>query len=339
MAWESRRIEETMKAALAHQLGPSGAESFFALYVRARDKIAADVLPAIPAAQPGLTDHTQAHIENVLDNCYYLLGEPNVDTGILSGVEWYLLCLAVLFHDVGNVYEREGHEKRVAQVYDWVRGGDSGIPVTESMIIVRVCGAHTGKSRDGSRDTIGALPSTMQFAGKFVRPREIAAILRLADELAEGPQRTYSFMHEIRGYPKKSMIHHDYAKITDVAIDRGNERLALTYKFSMKRSGISSADIVAQIKKLLKYTFDRIGKLDQERQYNRFYSKALEPFKFTSIQIDFWLDGENLDWDLPSLQLSDMRVPGEKTKQLREHNKEYDVELICNKLTARLEAS
>ena len=35
------------------------------------------------------------------------------------------LMLSVLFHDAGNIHGRKGHEKKISDIYDFVRGKSS----------------------------------------------------------------------------------------------------------------------------------------------------------------------------------------------------------------------
>jgi hypothetical protein len=337
VAWETRRIERRAEAAVTDQFGPTDGANLWSLYVRAREKIVREVLPNIPGAEPFLTDHTQRHIENVLDNVDRLVGEDvfTRDHPHLNGADAYLLCLCVLFHDVGNVYGREGHERNIGKVYSWTREGERP-PLQERFIVIKAAGAHSGKTDAGSRDTIADLPESLDLDGHPVHLQEIAAVLRFADELAEGPQRTSFFMHDLFGYPPENEIHHEYAAITNVFIDRGNGRIALTYDIRIDRSEGAPAEIVERLRTLLEYTFKRIMKLDQERQYARYYSRALEPFRTTTVQFNFWVDDEHQALDLEPLVLSDKRVPGDLMVDLNHRDPNYDVGLICERMLALL---
>ena len=54
---------------------------------------------------------------------------------------------------------------------------------------------HIPEQRKTARMTLlKELAETEQLEGRPVRLRELAAVLRFADELAEGPQRTSEFM-------------------------------------------------------------------------------------------------------------------------------------------------
>ena len=81
----------------------------------------------------------------------------------------------------------------------------------EKEIIIRAAGAHCGEASDGTKDTLKELKSEVYFEQGKVRLREIATILRFADEMAEGPQRTSEFMRRTHRYAEKSQEFHDYA--------------------------------------------------------------------------------------------------------------------------------
>ena len=66
-----------------------------------------------------------------------------------------------------------------------------------------------------------------------MRLRELAAVLRFADELAEGPQRTSEFMQAEGLYESESQQFHDYANSTHILIDRGTNRIILTYEIGI----------------------------------------------------------------------------------------------------------
>jgi len=201
--WETQELETITKARLVVERGQCGGEEKFALYLTARKKLLEDVLEEIRATQPELTDHGPRHIANVLQNAHQLLGD---EVDALSATELYCLILSILFHDVGNIHGRDGHQMSIASVYQHVR---EALPPhdpyrQEKLNLFAIVGAHCGQAPDKSNDTLRSLePSHLD--GRPVNIRHLAAILRFADELAEGPQRTSLFMQKIHGYPPATM--------------------------------------------------------------------------------------------------------------------------------------
>lgn len=316
------------------RFGKDEGEEKFSLYLRARQKLIEQVVPNIPAAEPSLTDHTGTHLADVLDNADHLIygdqASEKEKRKRLNAVELYCLCLGILFHDVGNVYERKEHEKRVADVYDWVRAGETA-PQQERLLTVKVAGAHSGKTRSGSRDTLADLFPSHLWKDP-VRLPEIGAILRFADEIAEGEQRTSKFMQEMGLYDEESMPYHRYASMTTIMPDRGNGRIALTYsiRFDPDRAKLEGA--VAEVRELLQFAYSRIVKLNQERQYARHYSTLLDCFKSTHVTFNFWAGNQELNLDLPELVLSDKIVPGERQDLVAAVEPAYAIDGLCARI-------
>jgi hypothetical protein len=326
-----------MKAALVQKHQQAQGDHYFGLYTSARQRILVELAEEIKRTEPNLTDHGPRHIANVMERAGELIGEKAFvhEGGHLTAADAYILCMAILFHDVGNIFDRRGHEKRIGEVWAWVRAGQNA-PRMERPLIVRIAGAHTGTTIRGSRDTLAGLEQSSSLDGVQVHEQELAAILRFADELAEGPQRTSSFVRDVLGYSADSEIHHRYADITSVHVDRGNSRIALTYNFDLQSSGVDTEKLISDTEELLQYTYVRVMKLEEERQYARFHSNLLVAFKETRVQINFWIDNRQTLVDLQPLTLSDKRVPGSPQRPIQEHDAAYAVETVCAKLKEEL---
>jgi hypothetical protein len=327
-----------MVAALREQLGDARASNFDALYRRARAKLVEHVLTQIPGTEPSLTDHGEAHVANVLRNIDHLVNGANVPAHChFTGIEMYVLCLAALFHDTGNVFGRSDHTARVDQVYSWVRQGEPGVR-QERMIVVRIAAAHGGKTATGNLDTLQDVEETTHLDGHQVRARQLAAVLRLADELAEGPQRTSQFMCDLHRYAKDSAIHHRYASIVDVAINRELRRVALTYTFEVYTDrGTTVA--VDDFRQLLTYAYARLTKLEQERRYARHYATVLEPFQATTVTLNLIVDGQMADLELDQLELTDKQVPGGSAElAIPAGHPAYAIDALCAKVETAISA-
>ena len=240
----------------------------------------------------------------------------------------YCLGMLILFHDVGNVFGREDHRNKVAKVFDHIRGSRASLR-REKTLVVKATWAHTGTAQDGSNDTLKELAVNDHLERRPVRLRELAAILRFADELAEGPQRTSEFMQEEGLYESESQEFHDYASSTNVLIDRQNSRIRITYNIDID---INKPD---ELRNFLSFIFSRIQKLNQERQYTRYYSEFLEPFKLIEVTFDFHCGSDILETELSPLQLTDLVVPGDQAKEISAINPAYSIDKLVNDLLAR----
>lgn len=336
MAWENTHIEKRMHESLlsGEQIARSLGEELYAGYIMARQKLCEEILPEIKAVEKSLTDHGPRHIMNVLENMDSLL-EKEFDR--VSHIELYLLCLLALFHDVGNINGRKGHfdRKVIYQIYDYIRNGDSKFDI-ERNIVATIASTHSGKAPDGSLDTIKQLSdSKIGFHSKGIDSRKLAAILRLADELAEGPQRTSNFMYLQHKYDPQTHIYHDYARCKQVFIDKGNGRVALTYLIKLKRTkpkGEISKKDVENTKELLDYIYKRIIKVNQERVYNKYYCLILGAFSVLSVSIEFEIDGIPFDIGLKDLIINDLQIPGDGHKLITEFDKSYEISKIIKAL-------
>src|SRR5208337_539406 len=116
--WETRNIEKMVQRALIRERGKIEGNQKFSQYLHARDHLE-EILDQIRATQPTLTDHSLRHVMEVLDNAESLLGTESELKKSFSGTDLYCLALSILFHDVGNVFNREEHQHKVAEVYDY----------------------------------------------------------------------------------------------------------------------------------------------------------------------------------------------------------------------------
>jgi hypothetical protein len=328
--WSHSRFEERLRRALTAELGDDKGSVVYGAYLSARKVLLEDILLEIRGTEPYLTDHGPDHIHNVLENADALLP---ADGNHFDARELYVLALGALFHDVGNVEGRKSHNQRVSKYYDHARPGSPERWAQEKRLVVSASQAHTGLARDGTFDTLKDVPEINHLDGAPIRLRQIAALIRFADELAEGRQRTSLFLKALGKYPATAKIHHDYASVTNVAIDRGNRRIALTYHLIFESCGTLDDDRLKTVNELLGYIYGRITKLDDERKYARYYCPdLLLPFRETSVHLDIQLKGEFQDLGLDQVCLSDIVIPGGKSMTLPEINSAYEPDRIGEKL-------
>ena len=226
------------------------------------------------------------------------------------------------------IYGRKNHHNKVAEIFDDIRGNEGSV-LHEKMLVVKATRAHTGTAQDGSYDTLKEVTEIDHLEGEPVQLRQLAAILRFADELAEGPQRTSDFMRKKNLYGSDSKKFHDYASSMNILIDRGNNRIAIRYNVKID---VNRPD---KLRDSLSFIFQRTQKLNQERQYARYYSEFLEPFKLTEVTFNFQCGSDILDTDLSPLRLTDIVVPGDQTKEISAINPAYSIDILVPDLLAR----
>ena len=325
-------FDDQLRKKVTEQFGASKGDELARAYCDAQSRLQKEVYPNIQGAEPSLSDHGVAHISNVQQNAIHLLSDDGVIRN-LTGIEMYCLGMLILFHDAGNVYGRENHHIHVANVFNRIRGTDESV-LHEKTLVVRATRAHTGTAQDGSRDTLKEVGAEDHLEGERVRLRDLAAILRFADELAEGPQRTSEFMQKEGLYPTESSIFHKYASKTHIFIDRRNGRIVLTYEIPVERVS-SDEDRRAHLSQFLNFVYKRILKLNQERQYARYYTKLLDPFKLTEVTFNFHCEGAILETDLMTLKLTDIVVPGDHMKGIADRDPSYAIESLVTDLLSK----
>jgi len=307
MSWNETSLERHLKERLVAEFGPEKANSMSSRYVVARDKVLNEVRQ-IQGVEPNLSDHGPDHLANVMENAYSLIS-GNHETHGLSATDLYVLALVVVFHDVGNLFGRENHHVRIGEVFDWARGTAADVR-REKTLVIKAAQAHTGTNSTGSRNTLIAVDPADHYEGRQVQLRHIAAVMRFADELAEGPQRTTDFYRTHIGHEPVAAVFHQYAACTHVAADRANERIRLTYEIQLGDFKGEPAEKRIALAAFLAFLLHRVSKLDEERRYARFYCPMLAAFKQTDVVINFADGGTLLPIDV-RFQLDDLVVPGE----------------------------
>jgi len=307
MSWTETDFERHVRERLTVEFGPDRATSIYSRYVTARDKVLGEIRH-IPGVEPNLSDHGPAHLANVMENVFSLVsGDPQVHG--FSAMDLYVLALVVVFHDVGNLFGRDNHHTNIGKVYDWARGVAADVR-REKTLVIKAAQAHTGTNSTGSRNTLIAVDLVDHLDGRQIQLRHIAAAMRFADELAEGPQRTTDFYREHIGYEASTEVFHQYAACTHVAADRANERIRLTFEIQLDDFKGEPNERRAALTAFLTFVLHRIAKLDEERRYAKFYCPILSVFKQTDVVINFSKGATLLPIDV-RFQLDDLVIPGE----------------------------
>lgn len=311
--WNETQYERHLKERLVAEFGAENATSMFSQFAAARDKVLSEIRQ-IAAVEPNLSDHGPDHIANVFDNAFNLISADHT-MHRLTAIDLYVLAMVILFHDTGNLLGRDGHELKIDGIFDWARGTAADTRREKTLVLTAVQ-SHTGMTPAGNRNTLVDVLLDDHMNGRQVQLRTIAALLRFADELAEGPQRTSDFFRTYIAVDQGSEIYHRYASCTHVSADRGNERIRLTFEIQIAE--FASAEPGAQqiaLTEFLDFVLKRITKLDEERRYARFYCPVLAPFNQTDVAINFY-DGSALLPHTVRFQLDDLVVPGEASTPL-----------------------
>jgi hypothetical protein len=156
-----------------------------------------------------LNDHSEKHVAMVIQKATYLLYGLSARNE-LTPYEAFILLSAIQIHDAGHVVnaKRETHAidtNKIIQELD-----KNSITALEKKLIFDIAKAHSGKN-----DLIGIQSQENIISEYTVRFRLLAAILRFADELADGKDRASNYLLSIEKIPTESKIYHTFSSCLD----------------------------------------------------------------------------------------------------------------------------
>jgi hypothetical protein len=228
-----------------------------------------------------LTMHDNEHVLRVRQVAANLISQAQ-DLS-LTPYELTLLLIAIYLHDIGNILGRRGHEKAINRVIKSVAELIALDPV--EMNTARQIATVHGGTVDGSKDTISTLPEKSAVYGQHVRLRLLAAILRLADELADDPARANKTQLATGVLPVESEVFHVVAgALHSQMADPATREITLSYNFPdvtlfQRKLGKLNGKV-----HLLDEVFERSMKTFHEARYcSRFMRPYLE---FERVSID-----------------------------------------------------
>lgn len=310
MSWNTTKFEMAMEAYLEEKLGVTEGHSLYVDYESLRNELIKDnFFKEIKIKEASLTDHSERHIMDVQNRAFKLIG--NFEDQGLRVMDVYCLALIILFHDVGNIFGRTGHDSipKIAEVYNKYRKSHQNYG-EERRVITTGASAHSGYSRAGCKDTLKFVKKDSIKEDEINLP-ELSAILRFADELAEGMHRTCSFLIDKEMYEEDSKIFHKYASITQIMTDRALGRIVITYTINVSENFKEDYEEQKEFTNLIYFSFYRAIKLDQERRYTKYYSSVLQSFKYVTVLYKFEKNYTPLELEIEPIIFEDKYpIPG-----------------------------
>ena len=210
------RLAKHLQESQGHESFPDSTIDYYDRFVRIDNYLNTEIHPNVNTGATArnpiwLTDHGPEHIATVIRRAADLVF---ADRCLLTPYEAYVLLFAAHLHDVGNIFGRKDHEKKVKNVMFSLEIGLVGNDNFEKRMICDIAMAHGGYvDCEDNKDTIGRLPfDDPPSRPNDVRVKKLAAILRFADELADDNTRTNRFVQEASQevFPG-SEIYHAYA--------------------------------------------------------------------------------------------------------------------------------
>ena len=229
-----------------------------------------------------LTDHGPDHVQTVMKRALNIIGEKRVE--LLSGYEIFILLLAIHFHDLGNIYGREEHEQKIAEVMEKTEN-TMMLNIIDKTHIRDIAMAHGGYADElkMDKDTIRAVKIADYRDNILIRPALLAAVLRFADEIADDFSRASKIVS-----PPENEIYHAYSSALDVNIkgDTVFFRYRIKYDYTQRKLQKGS-DMI--------YLYDeikiRLEKCLNELEYCRKYSDGF--IGITTLSVTIYLRNHN----------------------------------------------
>ena len=247
-----------------------------------------------------LNKHGPDHIAKVREKAHEIL--KCFYEGWPSSYETFLLLCSISVHDVGNLFGRASHEKRISHLLDSACANVIDDSV-ERRTIARIAGVHGGSIK-GSKDTISILNSSDLINNFTVREQMLAAVVRFADELADDSTRAiYPAMNE-RILGEASEIFHVYSsKLHTVKLQQN----PVTNVWEVVlRFEIDEDTAKKQFQKgkestfLLDEIYERTMKMERERRY---CMRFLRPYcAIESINVEITIDHNESVFDSESIK-------------------------------------
>ena len=137
----------------------------------------------------------------------------------------------------------------------------------------------------------------------------------------------YTYFYRKEGLIQEdSLLYHIYASITEVVVDKGDNRVILTYNIDYPIKGFSLSE-------LLEFVYMRILKMDMGRRYCKYYAPTLSSLIRTEASINFIINGDPCDFDIPNICLEDKySLVEESIEDLLASKPQLKIESIENKL-------
>lgn len=232
--------------------------------------------PWIQANLPYFTDHGEKHISSIIRIVNELLRPVLLvkTKKELTGVDIFILLSSIIWHDVGMVDRRSGHEARVQEIGNHIQKTGFPQPILLRTVL-EIVKAHSG--RDGLKIPKNDEYCTLTKESFTFHPKALAAILRFADEISEDRNRISMDVYE--KVPDDQQIYWQYANAISSCIadpERGRVVVNIeldvtlaTQRFICKEYP-DRVDAEGKIS-LIEYIVCRLEKMNTERSYCSVY--------------------------------------------------------------------
>ena len=252
--------------------GESVHQPLHAKYVILRTRLQTIDYGRWAAGFPEGNDHGFTHIDRVLEKLSGLLGPQPLDE--IRPYELFLTVMSVLYHDIGLMQQRSDHAGISALLVDEER--NEYIIDKRDREVIRAAVASHSSHRDIDTET-ASLQVEMLIGDQRVRPKVVAALVRLADELDEDYRRADPILQAHSKLPARSRFYWEFCqRISGIQPLRQTGTIEVAVDFLP--GDIGRLVLVGGSKRAFVAAFaEKLAKINRERVYvNKFLPTALQ---------------------------------------------------------------
>jgi len=248
--------------------------SFINRYRLMRDRLLNVEYEHWAAGFPAGNNHGRGHILRVLENLNNLLGDKPLDH--LEPYELFLAMMAILYHDVGLLQQRKGHEEISKELLEADTNDAYIIKTIDKQIIMAAVVSHSS-SQDIDKQCTGFLQEQIVGENK-ARPRVVAALVRLADELDEDYRRADPILQSKLNLPADSAFFWLFCqRVEGVRPKLVAKRIDFNLAFQTQDTVRYGPVPGGRIRHFVAFFAEKLAKINQERVYvNRFLPPDLQ---------------------------------------------------------------
>lgn len=230
-----------------------------------------------------LNNHGVPHINMIIEKITHIIEDVGFE--FITPYEYFFLLMAIQIHDAGHVISgRDGHEEAGSSFLSYFNRYT--MSTFERKVISDIAKSHSGKN-----DPIGNLQSNMLISGKNIRPRLLASLLRIGDELADEKSRASQYLLEENAIPEYSKLFHAFSASLDTYIANPKSG-TINMLFCMNKKYV-----IEKFKKVRKGIEEEVYLLDEIYTrsikafteclyYNRFVPESIR-FRVIDVRINF----------------------------------------------------
>ena len=238
---------------------PASGETFWPKYLALKQRLLSVEYGQTMSGFPNGNDHGPRHIGRVLEHLDRLLAPAPL--AHINQYELFLTMVAVVYHDVGILRGRAGHAGTSATLLEAERN-DYLLDAIDRTFVAAAVASHSSNVAIDAR-----APDDQHAKGFSVRPRMIAALVRLADELDEDIRRADPTLESKLELPNEAQFYWRFCqRVIGVHADSNKKDITFNLRFAPE-------DIQGHFVRLV---FQKLLKTNRERvTCNRFLPDAL----------------------------------------------------------------